>query len=295
VSEGGRPLAILPLYEFAARPLRVLRFVGHGAADELGPVCAPQDRLVAARAMRNAAAELGADVSLAERLVADDAWSAMLGGHVVARDGSPVLDLSAGSWSELTATWSANLRQQVGRKERKLTREHDISYRLVTEPEDLQPHLETLFVLHAACWGERGTRFVGTHTPFHRDFARVAAERGWLRLWLLEVDGRTVAAMLVYRFGGADCFYQSGRDPEWDRASVGMVLMTQVIRAALDDGMEEYRFLRGNEAYKYRFASRDPAVETVAVTARPRGAAVVAARRMVPDPIGAPLRRWVNR
>jgi hypothetical protein len=59
--------------------------------------------------------------------------------------------------------------------------------------------------------------------------------------------------------------------------------------------MEEYRFLRGNEAYKYRFASRDPEVETVAVTARPRGAAVVAARRMVPDPVGAPLRRWVNR
>src|SRR5262249_5898728 len=45
---GGRPLrtlasadAILPLYLWRSAPVRVLRFAGHGAGDELGPVGLP--------------------------------------------------------------------------------------------------------------------------------------------------------------------------------------------------------------------------------------------------------------
>ncbi|HWT94593.1 MAG TPA: hypothetical protein VN238_16475, partial [Solirubrobacteraceae bacterium] len=39
----GRTLAVLPLYRNTLGPVPVLRFVGHGPADELGPVCAPAD------------------------------------------------------------------------------------------------------------------------------------------------------------------------------------------------------------------------------------------------------------
>src|SRR3954453_10686167 len=41
---GGRLVALLPLYLSRPRPLRTLRFLGHGPADQLGPVCAPEDR-----------------------------------------------------------------------------------------------------------------------------------------------------------------------------------------------------------------------------------------------------------
>jgi len=295
VRDGARSRAILPLYGFTGRPLRVLRFVGHGTADELGPVCAPHERQLAARELRAAAAKLRADLVLAERLPGDQGWSGLLRGRLLKREASPVVDLDAGSWEELTARWSANWRGQLGRKERKLEREHDVRFQIVTAPAELQSGLDKLFALHTARWPGPESSFAGPRTAFHRDFARLASERGWLRLWLLEVDGQAVAALLVFRFGGVDCFYQSGRDPAWDKASVGTVLMARVIRAALEDGMLEFRMLRGDEAYKYRFAMRDPGVETLAFACRPLGRAALAAQRSVPEFVASPLRRWVSR
>ena len=37
-----------------------------------------------------------------------------------------------------------------------------------------------------------------------------------------------------------------------------------MIRAAIEDGIHEYRMLRGNEPYKYRLATDDPGLVTVA-------------------------------
>src|SRR4051794_5188535 len=48
----GRLVALLPLYLASRRPVRTLRFLGHGPADQLGPVCAPEDRQAAAGAPR---------------------------------------------------------------------------------------------------------------------------------------------------------------------------------------------------------------------------------------------------
>ena len=89
-------------------------------------------------------------------------------------------------------------------------------------------------------------------------------ERGWLRLWLLELDDRPVAAWYGFRFAGREFYYQAGRDPEFANLSIGSVLLAHTIRAALNDGVREYRLLRGDESYKYRFASMDPGVETIA-------------------------------
>jgi hypothetical protein len=40
------------------------------------------------------------------------------------------------------------------------------------------------------------------------------------------------------------------------------VLLIHSIRQALEDGLDEYRFLRGGEPFKYRFAANDPGLET---------------------------------
>jgi CelD/BcsL family acetyltransferase involved in cellulose biosynthesis len=296
IRDAGRRLrGILPLYQYAGRPLRVLRFIGHGPADELGPICAPEDRVEVARHLRKAVEGLRADVLLAERLIGDQGWQGLLGGQVLKHEASPIVDFGeVDSWDALRAGWSHNWRHQLGRKERKLEREHDVRFRLTTTTDGLEAELEALFSLHEARWGSGANSFVGNHGSFHREFAHVAAERGWLRLWILEVDGGPVAGMLVYRFGGVDAFYQAGRDPEWEKQSVGTVLIARVIRESIGDGMPEFRMLRGDEPYKYRFTNRDPGVDTLAVSFRPLGAAAVGCARMIPDSVAASLRQWVN-
>ena len=128
----------------------------------------------------------------------------------------------------------------------------------------LDDDLDTLFALHRARWGATPSDFADT--PFHRELAREALARGWLRLWLLELDGRPVAAWHGFQVGSVCSYYQAGRDPALDRHSVGFLLMASSIRAAIEEGATEYRLGRGDETFKSRFASHDPGLESVALT-----------------------------
>jgi CelD/BcsL family acetyltransferase involved in cellulose biosynthesis len=280
--DDGRLLGVVPLAVRGRRPLRVARFQGSGVGDELGPVCAPDDRDAVAVGLREAldGRELPLDLLLAERMPAPEGWARRLGVPPLRGESSPVLRTEATSWDEYLASKSSNFRSQLRRKERALTRDHGLSFRLADDPERLDRDLDVLFDLHRARWdGAESVAFAGPRADFHRQFAAVALERGWLRLWILELEGRPVAAWQGFRFAGAELFYQSGRDPACDRLSVGLVLLAHTIRAAIEDGVGEYKLLRGGEGYKDRFATEDPGLETAAVARGPAARAAVAAAR----------------
>jgi CelD/BcsL family acetyltransferase involved in cellulose biosynthesis len=260
-----RLLGIIPLYQWGSRPLRILRFIGHGPSDQLGPIYAPGDRTTVVRATGELLAQAKWGIFVGEQLPASQGWSGALEAKVLARDGSPVLRAPAGGWAAYLALRSSNLRQQIGRRERTLAREHRVCFRLVHDPDELPAALDTLFHLHGLRW-PAGTSAFQPRASFHRDFAAVALERGWLRLWLLELDGRPVAAWYGLRFAGIEWYYQAGRDPALDDLSVGFIMLVHSIREALQDGVREYRFGRGHEPFKYRFASYDPGLETITLT-----------------------------
>lgn len=277
----GALVAVLPLYASRRGPVRMLRFVGHGPADQLGPVCAPGDRQAVADALRRTLDSRRWDVMLAERLAPAEGWTGMLGGTVVHREDSPTLQIGGRSFDEFLASRSKNFREQVKRRARKLAREHPVEYRL-SDAETLDADLDALFRLHDARWSgtdEETSAFDSERQRFHRAFAHHALDRGWLRLWVLESDGEPVACWYGFRFAQIEWYYQSGRNPDWERQSVGFVLMAHTIRAAFDDGMHEYRLLRGGEGYKERFASDDPGIETMALARGPVGKAALAAVR----------------
>jgi len=249
--------AVLPFYVWRQRPLRVVRVLGHGPGDELGPFGpASRDRL------RHFVEAERFDLLVCQQLPGPEPWLPSLpGGKLLSRNGSPVLDFAGQTWKELLAGKSRNFREQVGCRARALEKQFDVSYRLVTDADE--GALDTFFRLHGLRHG--GPTTVTQTEAFQREFAARAAERGWLRLWLLELDGRPAAAWLGYRFAGAECYYQAGRDPSYDKQSVSFVLLTHTIREALEDGAHQYRFLRGDEPYKYRFATSDPGLETILV------------------------------
>jgi len=272
---GGELFAILPLYLWRRRPLRVMRFLGNGAGDILGPVCRPERYEDAARALRRLleVAPWDWDIFVGENLPGEQHWPERLGGNVIRREGNPVLRAAEG-FDEFLAGRSSNFRSQVRRFERRLVHRYRVRYRL-SDSRTLDADLDHLFRLHEAGFGARSA-FGGRRTAFHRAFAYRALERGWLRLWLLELDDRPAAAYYGFRFGDAESFYQSGRDPEFRRESVGLVLMVHVIRSAFKDGLHEFAFLRGQEPYKYRFATEDHGLENVCLVRGPAAAAAFA-------------------
>jgi CelD/BcsL family acetyltransferase involved in cellulose biosynthesis len=277
---GGELFAVLPLYFWRRRPLRVLRFIGNGAGDILGPVCRPDRTDDTAGALRRLleAAPWDWDVFVGENLAGEQDWPQRLGGHRIRREGNPVLRAPEG-FEAFLARRTPNFRSAVRRGERRLARRHHVRFRL-SDSTTLDTDLDALFRLHRARFGEQSA-FGGARTAFHRAFARRAHERGWLRLWILELDGRPVAAQYGFRFGGVESFYQSGRDPALRRESLGMVLLSHAIRSAADEGVREFALLRGHEPYKYRFATDDRGLDSVCVTRGPAGAAALAVVKAV--------------
>jgi CelD/BcsL family acetyltransferase involved in cellulose biosynthesis len=266
----GDLIAIVPLYEWWKRGIPVVRFVGHGPSDQLGPVCAPLSESAAAAGVREAmgAVPLRRFVLLAEQVAGDQRFGELTGGRPLYREASPVLRFEHESWDEFLGERGRNFRQQVRRFPRKLSALGRVSYRLATDPERLPRDLDVLFHLHRQRWGNDATAFL-LAAPFHRDFAAQALQQGWLRLWFLEIDDKPVAALYGFRFAGAESAYQSGRDPAFGQQPVGFVLLAHAVREALTDGMYEFRLLRGGAPYKERFATSDPGLETYGL---PRGA-----------------------
>ena len=270
----GRLVGLLPLYEWRRRPLRVMRFLGHGAGDQLGPLVEPAFRPAVGEAFLRLLKQSDVSMLVGEQLPANEGWSALLGGRRIASEGNPVLRFGQDTWEDYVATRTSNLRQQIRRLERRLAQKHELRYTSPKTPVELETGLDALFALHRARWSDTATNF-GRRESFHRRFAAIAHERGWARLWLLELDGRPAAAWYGFRFAGSECYYQMGRDPALDQLNVGFVLLIHSLREALADGVREYRFLRGGEGYKYRFATEDPGLESM--VAGRGGAAVVAA------------------
>lgn len=278
VRDGERAAAILPLFRVGRR----LAFIGDGDADVVGPVCAPADVPAAAAGLRGLLADGPARTIDARWLPGDRPWDELLAGTVVDRVACPLIRIGGRSWEELLAGRSANFRSQVGRRRRALERAHEVTIRRTHTAAELPADLDTLFRLHALRFGATSQAFAGAREAVHREFAPAALERGWLALWTLELDGAPAASLYVFRFGGIDWYYQSGRDPRFERERVGFVLLCAAIEGACAAGQEAFSLLLGGEAYKDRFADEDPGLVRVVagrgVTAARAGVAVRQAR-----------------
>ena len=84
----------------------------------------------------------------------------------------------------------------------------------------------------------------------------------------MEVDEVPVAALYGWLIGGRWSYYQAGFDPAWSRQSPGFLLLAGTIRGDRGRGLE-YDMLRGDEAFKRRFATPSRAVRSILLA--PRG------------------------
>jgi CelD/BcsL family acetyltransferase involved in cellulose biosynthesis len=274
-----RLLALAPLVRTGAEERRVIRFAGANLGDCFTALARePRYRRALVRA-------LGAELSrrrdwralALENVPADSPWREELAKAGLSATRLPHRDevlpfasIEGLGWDEYLARKSRNFRSQLGRKARALERDHDVSYRLVSREDELEAALETFARLHHARWDERGGSQALTERSrrFHEVFTRSALARGWLRLWLLEVDSDAVAAWYGWRVGTRYAYYLAGFDPSWGRHSVGLLLQAHTLKAAMEEGASSYDLLLGGEEYKGRFADGEAEVRSWVVTRR---------------------------
>jgi CelD/BcsL family acetyltransferase involved in cellulose biosynthesis len=265
--EGG-VRGLLPLVHVLSPRARLASFPGTRFGDLFHPVAQEgEDEWIATEAAPVLARHLGARCHLdLGRVDADARWWSELARAWPARmkavpqpeEALPYIELDGSSWEDYLAARSRQFRNQVSRKMRWLRRDHEVRLRQSSAPEEVARDFRTLFELHDARW--TGRHVVSSIVdPKARDFlgefAADAHERGWLRLYLLEVDEVPVAGWYGWRVGDRFSYYQAGFDPAWSQYSVGFLLLAETVREAIAEGAAEYDLLLGSESFKSRFAT----------------------------------------
>ena len=269
VREAGRLVGIAPFYisRHLNSPLRRLAFLGTGASDYLDVIA--EDALapkIADSVLRHLDGANGFDLADLQQLrpgsllldaacAARNDTSLRRNPSILAQEACPFVPLQ-GSWEEYGKRLGKKTRTNLGYYDRLLLKSFgDVRTRLA-EADDLDSAMDALFALHQSRWNARllpgvmGSRRV---REFHREAARRFHQRGWLRLHLIEIEGKCVSALHCFHYRNRTYYYLGGFAPEMGKYSLGTVLTARAIQHSIEEGGSEFDFLRGAEPYKYRW------------------------------------------
>jgi len=173
-------------------------------------------------------------------------------------DVSPHIPLKGHTWESYLSGLGSQHRYNFNRRLKNLHKLGTLTFGVVEHEEQRPEALRNLLDLHNLRWDQRGgseTLRSPTMQAFHDAFSRTALERGWLRLFILRLDGRPIGALYGFLYRRRFYFYQSGFDPAYRQQSVGLVTMGLAIKHAVTEGVEDYDLLHGTETYKALWAS----------------------------------------
>jgi CelD/BcsL family acetyltransferase involved in cellulose biosynthesis len=271
--DGGRLVGVAPLLRnrwpgplWIESVLQVGWNFGHGVA----PLAAPGYEEPLARAIASRVPDLEPAVSMLtvawddldsawpERIAA--AWEGRLRRRLEGSDVCPVVTM-AESHDAWRAGKSRNFRETIKRKTKAIAKRGG-TIRRADDPDRVGADVEGMFAVHRARFDALGKH--SDLTDAHRDALVAAAPAllagGHLRLWVVEHEGRVVAAQLHVRAGETMLFYNGGMDPDWTREAPGLVLLHEAVRDAHEIGARRFDLGPGAYDYKLRFADSEAAI-----------------------------------
>lgn len=165
----------------------------------------------------------------------------------------PYIPLEGHSWETYLASLGTEHRADFRRKWNRLNRDFEVKFEAAQTSGECAESIDLLIEQHNLRWRHRGGSDA-FHTPelvaFHREVSQIALSNGWLRLYILWLNGKPAASLYGFLYGGKFYFYQSGFDIAFEKYSVGMITMGLAIQSAIKEGAREYDLLHGDESYK---------------------------------------------
>ncbi len=182
------------------------------------------------------------------------------------QDVCPVITLPS-SWDEYLAGIDKKQRHEIRRKIRRIEREADTRWYVIDSEEGLAKAIDTFIQLHQKSTQDKEDFWSDDLIRFFDTVAFEIAKAGWLKLYLIQVNGVDAAAMLCFDYNNEFLLYNSGYDPEqFANLSPGNVLTSYTIQDAIRLGRSRYDFLRGDEVYKFRFGAEAEPVYDLSIT-----------------------------
>jgi CelD/BcsL family acetyltransferase involved in cellulose biosynthesis len=170
------------------------------------------------------------------------------------------VDLPA-TWDDYVASLSSSWRKEIRGKLRRLETEHGATFERIERADEVDGAMEALFDLHTQRWnavGQPGIFASEQARAFYKDLARAMHAAGSLYLSrLTTASGEVAGAGFGFDHGGTRYAYTYGykAGPEWDKASLGLMLDCFCIQNAIELGLTKVDLMRGEGEYKKRYGA----------------------------------------
>mgnify|MGYP002622015480 CR=1 FL=1 len=185
-----------------------------------------------------------------------DALCASLASHAFAvepyfKHGNLYQDTAGQSFEQYLKSLGKNARE-AQRKSRKLDREHDTEWRLITDLADLPRGLEHYNRVYDLSWKEPEI-----FPDFIPRLMEHTASIGALRLANLTVDGEPAATQLIVLSGRHAVMLKTAYAPKFERYSIGTVVLVRLLEQIMGAGdVDRVDLGAGDEPYKKHWATQ---------------------------------------
>ncbi|MGQ0676615.1 MAG: GNAT family N-acetyltransferase [Rhodospirillales bacterium] len=283
------PAAIAPLVVRRDRWPKRLQWMAADVSDYCDVVAAPgADAALLWPALKLAMKASGAGLVELAQIRPDGEAARLLGAMLDAAGGpaaSPFVDLAGRSWEQVEQGLSAQLRQEMRRKGRRLAKRADWAYAEYAEPAKRLAAVE--FVVQ-----QKRDQFAGdkpaletlerVFAPFAREvFARDRVGAARTHVSALESGGRFIAAHLGFVDAGRFYYWVPAYDPRFQADSPGQLLIYELLRRACETGAKVFDMLRGDYPYKWRLTDTAVELQTLSKALTISGAAYLSLKKIV--------------
>jgi CelD/BcsL family acetyltransferase involved in cellulose biosynthesis len=164
------------------------------------------------------------------------------------------------SWDLYSQILLSEDRKNLARYTRRLQTRHSVRIYRCNDASHLPVCLDALFRLHQGRWqnvGQSGTFSSPERREFYSQLSRNLLARGWLELWVLELEGEIAAVQFAFRYRDRVFQLQEGYDHRRSSDRLGFVLRGQVLKQLIEEKVRTYDFLGGEDPHKKRWGARE--------------------------------------
>lgn len=155
----------------------------------------------------------------------------------------------------MSSSFSANLR----RRYRKLNKIGILSIKHVTNGEQLDSFLEQSFSIEQSGWkGQKGTAIAQDNNTYHfyTKLAHSAAKHNNLSMYFLKLDNKPIAFMYGLVYHGVYYIMKLGYEESFKDCSPGLILLSEVIKCCISEGLKGCDFLGSNDEWKLKWSKK---------------------------------------
>lgn len=164
------------------------------------------------------------------------------------------------SWDLYSEILSSEDRKNLVRYTRRLQTRNSVRIYRCSDESHLPGCLDALFRLHQGRWqnaGQAGTFSSPERREFYAQLSRNLLVRGWLELWVLELDREIAAVQFAFRYRDRVFQLQEGYDHQRSSDRPGFVLRGHVLKHLIEEKVRSYDFLGGGDPYKRRWGAHE--------------------------------------